>query len=64
MIMRYADQQVLRRYLAQTREDNAQAHWMGSPVIGEGYELRSGSQLIGGGLVLLITKTMPICSIT
>ena len=31
-VRRYADLQVLRRYLAQTTEDIAQAHKIGSPV--------------------------------
>jgi site-specific recombinase XerD len=31
-LMRHADLQVLRRYLAQTTEDIAQAHRIGSPL--------------------------------
>jgi hypothetical protein len=46
-LMGLADLQVLRRYLAQTTEDIAQAHRVGSPVDDNRIQIKPAIRLLG-----------------
>jgi ribosomal protein L9 len=51
-LMGLADLQVLRRYLAQTTKDIAQAHRLGNPVDNKRIQIKSAIHLLGDGQVV------------